>query len=147
MKQKILPFQVFSGDGLLSGGRHPDDRQSTGGLRGSVKAMIDWTRVTDLQDEIGADDFDEVVDMFLEEADDVIARITPDDGAKSLEADLHFLKGAALNLGFAALATLCQDGERRAAFGHNDIEVAAVKYCYAQSKTALAAGILAIRAA
>ena len=147
MKQKILPFPVLSGDSLLSGGRHPDDGQSTGGLRSSVKAMIDWTRVTDLRDEIGADDFDEVVDMFLEEADDVITRISPGDGAKSLEADLHFLKGAALNLGFAEFATLCQDGERRAALGQGDIDVAAVQYCYAQSKTALTAGILAIRAA
>ena len=38
--------------------------------------MIDWGRVRDLRSEIGADDFAEVVAMFLDEADEVIARIT-----------------------------------------------------------------------
>lgn len=109
--------------------------------------MIDWTRVNDLRDEIGADDFNEVVVMFLEEADEVIARIASTDAPKSLEADLHFLKGAALNLGFASFATLCQDGERRAALGETGLDIAAVQTCYASSKTALADGTNAERAA
>ena len=92
----------------------------------------------DLQDEIGADDFDEVVAMFLEEADEVIARIALTDTAKSLEADLHFLKGAALNLGFANFAALCQDGERRASAGELCLNIAAVQDCYALSKTEMA---------
>ena len=29
--------------------------------------MIDWPRVKELKDEIGAEDFGEVVDLFLEE--------------------------------------------------------------------------------
>ncbi len=109
--------------------------------------MIDWTRVNELRDEIGADDLDEVVAMFLEEADEVILRIAPGDLAKSLEADLHFLKGAALNLGFAQFAALCQDGERRAAGGETGLDIAAVQKCYALSKAALAEGILALNAA
>lgn len=109
--------------------------------------MIDWTRVTELRDEIGAEDFDEVVEMFLDEADEVISRISPGDTAKSLEADLHFLKGAALNLGFADFAALCQDGERRSATGEVGLDIAAVQICYALSKTALAAGNSAIKAA
>lgn len=121
--------------------------QYTGGLRGSGKEMIDWTRVTELRDEIGADDFGEVVDMFLEETDEVIARLNPGDAAKSLEADMHFLKGAALNLGFAAFAALCQEGERRAALGEAGLNIAAVQDCYALSKTALTQGILALSAA
>jgi len=76
--------------------------------------MIDWDRVRDLKAEIGEADFVEVAAMFLEEADEVIGRISPAHGAVALEKDLHFLKGAALNLGFAQLASLCQDGERRA---------------------------------
>ena len=87
--------------------------------------MIDWGRVRDLRSEIGAEDFAEVVAMFLDEADEVIARLTAERGAKALESDLHFLKGAALNLGFDALAAICQDGERRAAAG--DVYVAALK--------------------
>ena len=29
--------------------------------------MIDWQRVNELRDEVGAEDFEEVVDLFLEE--------------------------------------------------------------------------------
>ncbi len=82
--------------------------------------LIDWTRVRDLRSEIGADDFAEVVDMFLEEADEVVGRLSADAGAHVVECDLHFLKGSALNLGFAELAQLCQQGERFAAAGNTD---------------------------
>jgi HPt (histidine-containing phosphotransfer) domain-containing protein len=92
--------------------------------------MIDWDRVKELRFEIGAEDFVEVVGLFLEEADECIARIAPDNGAKALAADLHFLKGAALNLGFAALSGLCQEGERRASAGDTDVDVEAVRAAY-----------------
>lgn len=63
--------------------------------------LINWTRVQELRDEIGHDSFSEVVTLFLDESDTVIAR-------PSLTAeDLHFLRGAALNLGFAELAEAC----------------------------------------
>ena len=106
--------------------------------------MIDWARVTELCAEIGADDFNEVVDLFLEEADEVIVRLEPNNTAASLEADLHFLKGAALNLGLSALAALCQEGERRAALGETGLNTVAVKQCYMASKHALAVGIPAL---
>lgn len=102
--------------------------------------MIEWERVNELRSEIGDDDFAEVVALFLEEADEVIARISPDDGARALESDLHFLKGAALNLGFAEFAALCQDGERRAAGGDIEVDLTRVKSCYDASKLALAVG-------
>ena len=102
--------------------------------------MIEWERVNDLRSEIGEDDFAEVVALFLEEADEVISRISADTGAKALESDLHFLKGAALNLGFADFAALCQDGERRAAAGDTGIELGRVCACYHASKDALLAG-------
>ena len=31
--------------------------------------MIDWTRVSELRDEIGAEDFGDVVEIFLEEVE------------------------------------------------------------------------------
>lgn len=102
--------------------------------------MIEWERVNELRDEIGEADFGEVVAMFLEEADEVIARTTLDIGAKDLEANLHFLKGAALNLGFAEFAALCQDGERRAAAGRVDVDFSRVVQSYHASKEALEAG-------
>lgn len=75
--------------------------------------MIDWDRVESLRAEIGDADFAEVVDLFLEEVDDTLARM----GGRARAADLHFLKGSALNLGFADLAALCMAAERRAAAG------------------------------
>ncbi len=102
--------------------------------------MIDWARVNELRDEIGADDFDEVATMFLEEADEAIARLDAAKGAKSLESDLHFLKGSALNLGFQRLADLCQIAERLAAAGSVEVDLAAVIDAYEASKCAFDAG-------
>jgi histidine phosphotransfer protein HptB len=103
--------------------------------------IIEWERVAELRDEIGADGFGEVVALFLEEADEVMARISINAGAKALEADLHFLKGAALNLGFEEFAGLCQDGERRAAAGDTKVDLQAVATIYVVSKQALAEGL------
>lgn len=108
---------------------------------GAGKRMIDWDRIRDLRQEIGSEDFIEVVTMFLEEADEVIARIATDAGPKALESDLHFLKGAALNLGFDALAVACQDGERRAATGDVDIDLDGIRQVYAASKSGFDAGL------
>lgn len=102
--------------------------------------MIDWDRVEELRAEIGADDFDEVVALFLEEADEVIARLSGAAGSGALEADLHFLKGAALNLGFDALAELCQDGERQAAEGSADVDVEQVRQAYHSSRAQFSSG-------
>lgn len=71
--------------------------------------MMDWERARALRDEIGADDFEEVVALFLDEADAAVAALA-DNGQAGPEA-LHFLKGAALNLGFAALADTCGAAE------------------------------------
>lgn len=109
--------------------------------------MIDWDRVKELRDEIGAEDFDEVVGLFLEEADECIARLSPDSGSKTLAADLHFLKGAALNLGFAALSGLCQEGERRASAGDSDIDVEAVRAAYHGCRAEFEQGAVAAFAA
>lgn len=103
--------------------------------------MIDWARVAELRDEIGAEDFAEVVLLFLEEADEVVARLPGCTDAASLESALHFLKGSALNLGFQTLAQLCQDGERLAAAGNPAIDRAAVAAAYEASKAAFDAGL------
>ena len=106
--------------------------------------MIDWGRVHALRDEIGAADFAEVVTLFLEEADEVVARLSGRLGAPRLEADLHFLKGAALNLGIAEFARLCQGGERRAAHGDPSTDLQAIRRCYAASKSAFELGLDAL---
>lgn len=104
--------------------------------------MIDWNRVAELRHEIGDDAFEEVVALFLDEADAVVARLSAKMGPKSLENDCHFLKGAALNLGFATLAKQCQAGETRAATGDVDIDLMALRDSYLQSRSALLQGPL-----
>ncbi len=102
--------------------------------------MIDWARVNELRSEIGAESFDEVAVMFLEEADEAIARLDVSKGAKALESDLHFLKGSALNLGFQRLADLCQIAERSAALGSVAVDADEIKTSYLASKLAFDSG-------
>ena len=98
--------------------------------------------MNELRDEVGPDDFQEVIDLFLEEVEGVITRLREDTDRSQLEQDLHFLKGSALNLGFATFSDLCQDGERRAARGDADqVDIAAVVEGYEQSKTAFFDGL------
>ena len=79
--------------------------------------MIDWSRVDDLRDEVGDEDFREVVDLFLDEVDEVIERMKHHPTHSSIEKDLHFLKGSSLNLGFAGChrsRPIVQQGAQRA---------------------------------
>ena len=99
--------------------------------------MIDWSRLAELRAEIGADDLADVAELFLEEADEVVARIGGGLPDARLEAELHFLKGSALNLGLQALSALCQDGERRAAQGAGAVvDLGRIVSVYQASKAA-----------
>jgi HPt (histidine-containing phosphotransfer) domain-containing protein len=92
--------------------------------------MIRWERVNELRDEVGADDFKEVVDLFLEEVEEVIERLRDSPDPTRFEEDFHFLKGSALNLGFGALGDLCQTGERQP----GAVDLASVVATYEASK-------------
>ena len=102
--------------------------------------MIDWSRVEDLKADIGAEDFLEVVGMFLEEVDEVIGRLTRGRSPETLEHDLHFLKSSSLNLGFSDFARLCSEGERDAAVDH-PVDLAPILASYAASRAAFHAGL------
>lgn len=98
--------------------------------------MIQWQRVRQLRDEVGADEFDEVVQIFLEEVHEVIARLNQDTARSQLEQNLHFLKGSALSLGFDQFSKLCQDGERRAAAGQGaEVDLPAILAVFDSSKS------------
>ncbi|MEL7344786.1 MAG: Hpt domain-containing protein, partial [Pseudomonadota bacterium] len=86
----------------------------------------------------GADDFAEVVEIFLEEVDGTLDRLKSEGGSPGRD-DFHFLKGSAMNLGFEAMGVLCQDGEMRAAAGETGLELAPVLDVYEQSKKAFLA--------
>lgn len=98
--------------------------------------MIDWARISELRAEIGDDSFDEVAELFLDEADEAVVRLDAALDAPTLESVLHFLKGSALNLGFRTLATLCQDGERLAGGGSAAVDRSEIKDAYHASKAA-----------
>lgn len=110
-----------------------------------IKVTIDWKRAMELRSEVGPDGFDEVVELFLEEVETVVRRMQEQPEPERFEADLHFLKGGALNLGFASFGALCQDGERRAASGRpEEVDPAAIVESYYASKAEFLAGLPAI---
>lgn len=97
--------------------------------------MIDWDRVKTLCDEVGAEDFDEVVELFLDEVDEVITRLHGAPNLATLEEDLHFLKGSALGLGFRSFSSLCQAGESLSAQGKAaEVDLKEILNNYAASK-------------
>ncbi|MCA8881479.1 MAG: Hpt domain-containing protein [Rhodobacteraceae bacterium] len=101
---------------------------------------MDWTRVRELREEVGPEAFSEVLALFLQETDEMVERLRADPDPARLADDMHFMKGAALNLGFEELATACNSGESQARLGHWDtVDVAAILACYARSRAALLA--------
>jgi len=97
--------------------------------------MIDWSRVDQLRAEVGADAFDEVVEPFLDEVDEVVRRLKSGDRT-ALTDDLHFLKGSALTLGFRELSGLCVLEEMSVAEnGPDAVDLTALTDCYARSRS------------
>lgn len=111
------------------------------------KVVVDWDRVCELRSEIGIADFDEVLQLFLDETDEAIAKLGSASSAAAMEAGLHCLKGSALNLGLSDLARLCQDEERKAAAGTPCGPISAVTDCYHQSRDVLVKGLRKLDAA
>ncbi len=107
-----------------------------------VVTMIDWQRVDELRQEIGDEGFAEVVELFLDEVEEVMARLRNTHFPVTYEEDLHFLKGSAWNLGFVGFGALCHDGERKAVQGDAAaIDVGAILISYDESKAAFIQGL------
>lgn len=94
--------------------------------------MIDWARIGELRQETGEEDFREIVELFIAEVSEALAALDQAGSRESCAATLHFLRGAALNLGFAALAKQCEVAE-----GVGRANSGALAACFAQSKRAL----------
>ena len=98
--------------------------------------MIDWDRVWELRDEVGAEDFAEVVDLFLSEVEAELTELLEPADAATLENRLHFLKGSALNLGFRKFSNACFEGERASSQGQSgSVDLAEIVTLYETSKT------------
>lgn len=99
--------------------------------------MIDWTRVRDLKDEIGEEDFADVAQMFIAEVEEVIERLKKSPNPQTFEHDFHFLKSSALNLGFSDFAAMCQGAEQQSAAGSAEfVDLASLFSTYERSKSA-----------
>lgn len=104
-------------------------------------SAVSWARLRELREEIGAEDFAEVVEVFLEEAETMVEDLAAAP-PEALEAALHGLKGTALNLGLSELAALCQSGESLAAAGGPaQVQVAPVLAAYARARATLVEGL------
>ncbi|RJL20472.1 Hpt domain-containing protein [Paracoccus siganidrum] len=96
--------------------------------------MIDWGRVVQLRDEVGAAEFGPLLELFLDEVEVVVMRLQAADPAK-LADDLHFIRGSAANLGFSGLAALCRDAETALARRMPQaVCLDRLRGCYARSK-------------
>ena len=104
--------------------------------------MIDWSRVSELRGEVGPDDFHEIVEIFLEEMAAELTTLSPTSDDMSVVAVLHSIKGAALSLGFAQIADLCQMGEQAAAAGEK-VDLNRLRATLRDSVAAFAAGLAA----
>lgn len=101
--------------------------------------MINWARVVDLRTEVGEDAFQEVLDLFLEEMHDAMARLVAGPDPAHLGDELHFVRGAALNLGLREFCVLCQRMEHATRI-NGEVEVAPLVDCYNRSRQALLDG-------
>ena len=77
--------------------------------------MIDWDRVTELQNEIGEEDFVEVGQLFIAEMEDKLQDMAV--AATRGADDYHYLRGSAANLGLVEFAELCGLAESTAKTG------------------------------
>lgn len=104
--------------------------------------MIDWSRIKELEDDMGAEDLGDVVAIFLDEMEEAIQDLVenaPGD-AQEWANRMHFLKGSAYNLGFEAFGTFCAGGETAARQGDiSALSASDVQTRYELSKTAFLA--------
>jgi HPt (histidine-containing phosphotransfer) domain-containing protein len=104
--------------------------------------MIDWQCVATLRNEVGEEDFDEIVPIFLEEVCEITAALRENVDLSQLEANLHALKGSALNLGFTQFSKLCHRGEAMAGAGNAaDVNVIEILKSFDESKDAFLTGL------
>lgn len=107
--------------------------------------MIDWAQIEELSADMG-EGFDDLVAVFLDEVDTAMARLDAAAPDARIAADLHFLKGAALNLGFAEFAALCSVGETRAREG-GTVDLGPIRASFTASREAFLVGLAERRAA
>lgn len=98
--------------------------------------MIDWDRVREIRKEVGDAEFRPILELFLDEIETITFRLAGNDSGR-METDFHFLRGCACNLGFRALAAVCEEFEGLVIAGRlGEVRIEHVLDIYAQSKQA-----------
>lgn len=77
---------------------------------------VDWDHLTTLRNNIGAEDFAEVVLLFFAEMGEKLDRMRTG-GDAPVADDFHFLRGSAANLGFIDMVDACERAEAACANG------------------------------
>lgn len=95
--------------------------------------MINWSRIKELEQEIGPEALREIAEIFLEEVEEALEGLKDAPNGRARSEKMHFLKGSALNLGLQEMAELCSRGEAGAADATDD----QVSASFARAKTAL----------
>lgn len=99
--------------------------------------MINTARIQELKDEVGEDDLIEVIELFCEEVEDVLG-ILDTTARADVPAQLHFLKGSALNIGLDGVSDLCRTEEIRLKSDPKaNADIDAIRTAYATAKNAL----------
>lgn len=96
--------------------------------------MIDWERLAEVREEVGEDDFDEIIELFLEEVEETLAQLHQTQNLTTTRALLHSLRGSALNMGFENFAQVCGRGEKPAEQQAAAVDTANIEEYYQTSK-------------
>jgi HPt (histidine-containing phosphotransfer) domain-containing protein len=98
--------------------------------------MIDWGQVKSLRNDVGHGEFDEILELFLEEVEEIVAKLRKNPNIAELENDMHSLKGSALNLGFTTFSQMCLHGEKLSAAGKaEEVDLTQIVACFDSSKS------------
>jgi len=98
--------------------------------------MLNWSRVNELKDDLGEEDFQEITSLFLEEVEEKLAELSCD-MPQALADDLHFLKGSAANLGFESFRAMCEQMERAS----DTAQIGKLTALYKKSKSTFLEGL------
>lgn len=101
--------------------------------------MLNEERIAELKDEVGADDFEEIVTLFCEEVEEMLDELSTTSPTQMADK-LHFLKGSALNIGLDAVGEMCRNAENRLKTNRDAApDIAAIRKLYLASRIQLLA--------
>ena len=82
----------------------------------TVMSEIDWDHLASLRDDVGAEDFADIVLLFFAEIGEKLDQMQGAGTAPAVD-DFHFLRGSAANLGFTDMVEACRKAEAACAGG------------------------------